>query len=394
MPETAQRQVIERAGDRVLSEAHACISPDAAHDSLPDAERPPIALAFALDRIDFGIMLLDRDMHATYMNRRFREIWAIPLVLARRYPTFHELTEHAEVTFWRHVSPRERRAYLDEREQMIRNGNVLPTQVDLPDGRSLRFCCEVLSDGGRVLTYADITDALRNGADAAMEQITAELRFTNETLESQGAYLVALAESTEESAQRAETARLMLEREIEERRKLEEQLREVATIDGLTRVLNRSAFLAAGEHELDRLRRTGRPLAVIMLDADHFKTINDRFGHAAGDATLKAVVKGCQSIVRVRDIVGRLGGEEFAIVLPGASLSAARRIAERLRDEIARTTIWFGDSPIRVTVSLGVAVAGAADQSIEQVLVRADTAMYRAKADGRNRVDVEEAGAR
>jgi diguanylate cyclase (GGDEF)-like protein len=357
---------------------------------MPPSEPLPVALAFALDRIDCGIMLLDRDMRAVYMNRRFREIWAIPLVLARRHPTFHDLTEHAEVTFWRHVSPPERRAYLDEREQTIRKGNARPTQIDLPDGRSLRFCCEVLGDGGRILTYADITDALRHGADAAMEQITAELRFTNETLESQAAYLVALAESSEESAQRAETARLMLEREVEERRKLEEQLREVATIDGLTRVLNRSAFLAAGEHELDRLRRTGRPVAVIMLDADHFKTINDRFGHAAGDATLKAMVKGCQSIVRVQDIVGRLGGEEFAIVLPGLSLAAARRVAERLRDEIARTTIWFGDSPIRVTVSLGVAVAGPGDMSLEQVLVRADAAMYHAKDSGRNRVAVEE----
>lgn len=353
------------------------------------SDSPAAILADALDRIDTAIALLDAGLRAHFMNAAFRQLWSIPGSLAAARPRFADLARHVETTLWSALPAVERQAYLQAREAQIRAGAVPPTQIDLMDGRHLRFACQVLPDGGRVLTYLDVSDELRRGADAALEQVSAELRFANETLESQAAHLVALAESSDEAAQRAETARLLLEKEIEERRELEARLREVASTDGLTGVLNRAALIAAGERELERCRRNGAGLAVLMFDADHFKTVNDRFGHAGGDQTLRWLASASRNMVRGSDAIGRIGGEEFAIVLPGSSLEAAARIAERLRVEVAGRAAWLDQTPIFVTISIGVAVARATDQSIEQVLMRADAALYRAKNRGRNRVALE-----
>ena len=143
-----------------------------------------------------------------------------------------------------------------------------------------------------------------------------EQRFNAETLETQAAYLASLAETADESARRAEEANRQLEHEIAERRQLEAQLRRMATTDGLTGTLNRARFLVLGQQELERSQQTGRGLAVLMLDIDHFKLINDRYGHQVGDEALKHFVAQLRAGVRGIDLLGRLGGEEFAIVLP------------------------------------------------------------------------------
>ncbi|HET6608826.1 MAG TPA: diguanylate cyclase [Rhodopila sp.] len=350
-----------------------------------------LGLVGALDHADIGILLLDAELHAVYMNQPFRDLWTIPDVLAARRPSFRDLVRHVETTHWRHVAPNQRRSYLRRRERAIRAGAVAPTPIELPDGRQVRFRCDTLPDGGRLLTYADVTDDIRRASESAVQRISAELRFATETLETQAAYLVALAEETEETRKQADTARLMLEREVEERRNIEAQLRQVATTDSLTGVLNRAAFLTCAERELIRARNNGKVLSILMLDADHFKTVNDRHGHAGGDAVLQYLAGACRTAMRAGDSIGRLGGEEFAVVLPGATLEMGEEVAERLRGQIASHAVWHGGVPIAFTVSVGVGAARCADQSIEQVMARADAALYAAKEAGRNRVVLERA---
>lgn len=179
-------------------------------------------------------------------------------------------------------------------------------------------------------------------------------------------------------------------RDVTERRRFEDELLRLATTDGLTGLLNRRHFLESAERELARLRRYGRPATVLMLDVDHFKRINDTHGHAEGDQALKAVAAVCRRELRDSDLIGRLGGEEFGILLAETALPDALEVAERLRAALAGIPV-----PVNrpgggcLTVSVGVSPCVALDASIEQALGRADHALYRAKAGGRNRVEAE-----
>lgn len=166
-------------------------------------------------------------------------------------------------------------------------------------------------------------------------------------------------------------------------------LRELATTDELTGVANRRQFLAQAEAELARVQRFGQPAALLMLDLDHFKRINDTHGHAAGDAFLKGFAATVRDALRQVDSVGRLGGEEFAVLLTGCESGDALLFAERLRQLVADLKVSFDRLEIAVTVSIGIASMQPADVSAAQALERADAALYRAKAAGRNRVEVE-----
>lgn len=163
------------------------------------------------------------------------------------------------------------------------------------------------------------------------------------------------------------------------------ELQRLATTDFLTGICNNRCFFATGEREIQRARRYGRPLGVLMFDIDHFKRVNDTHGHAAGDQVLVAIAAACRNFLRDIDVFGRLGGEEFAILLPETDLAGARTTAERLRSAICETRIEAGTARLQVTISLGVSVLLPEDDEIEQVLKRADAAMYEAKRDGRNR---------
>ena len=168
--------------------------------------------------------------------------------------------------------------------------------------------------------------------------------------------------------------------------------REMSIIDGLTRLTNRRALLERGEKELARAQRmpTGATsgFGCIMLDLDHFKEINDTWGHHAGDEVLVTVGDILMNCARRYDEVGRFGGEEFVILLPGVTLDMALAIAERIRGKIALTDIRANDCPIPVTASLGVAVYPASGiNNLNDLLKAADKALYRAKEAGRNRVE-------
>src|ERR671931_380239 len=163
-------------------------------------------------------------------------------------------------------------------------------------------------------------------------------------------------------------------------------LTEVAISDPLTGLHNRRAFQARLAEEVERARRSGEPFALLMVDLDRFKAINDRHGHPVGDAALVAVAETFQRQVRAIDLPARLGGEEFAVLLPGSDERAARAAAERLRSEIAAAQIVHQGIVLRVTVSVGVACYPEDAQSGELLLRAADRALYQAKRAGRDRV--------
>jgi diguanylate cyclase (GGDEF)-like protein len=349
------------------------------------------ALAAALDLVDFGVVLLNPAMQPRFLNRHFVTMWALPDDLLAPGTTFRQLLDHVGNSCAYHVSPADVAAYIDQREGAVRDGTVAPTVIDLTDGRRILFRCVIAADGSRILTYIDITrqkqeqDIQQHARDAA-ERNGVELRFSNESLESQAAYLASLAEAADAAAQRADQAKRRLEHEMTEQQELEAQLRRMATTDALTGAMNPAQLLTLGQRELERVRTTGQELAVVMLDIDHFKSINDRYGHPCGDEVLRNVVGQLSSCVRRIDLVGRLGGKEFAVILPAIPATTALRAAERLRSHVADTAIVFGDATIRLTVSIGVAMARDTDRSIEQALARADAALSTARGAGRNRV--------
>jgi two-component system cell cycle response regulator len=170
-----------------------------------------------------------------------------------------------------------------------------------------------------------------------------------------------------------------------------EALRVQATHDGLTKLLNRTAIMEVLRNEIARAEREHLPLSLLMLDLDGFKSINDTYGHQTGDAVLRETALRMRAAGRRYDAVGRYGGEEFLVVLPGCDLADACSQAERLRETIAGTPFESGSAPLRATISVGVSCAH--DHDADTLIREADEAMYRAKAQGRNRVDCSRAGA-
>ena len=187
---------------------------------------------------------------------------------------------------------------------------------------------------------------------------------------------------------RAAVAAIQRAQLLETTRADKARLEALATTDSVTALLNRRALVDRLLHEMERARRYATPLALLMVDLDHFKDINDTHGHLVGDEALREVARLLQSGVRNVDIVARYGGEEFAIVLPETSNEGAVAFAERVRERVAEHVFANERLPsLRLTVSVGVASVPAADiESVEDFFARSDEALYRAKAGGRNQV--------
>jgi diguanylate cyclase (GGDEF)-like protein len=162
-------------------------------------------------------------------------------------------------------------------------------------------------------------------------------------------------------------------------------MEELATIDSMTGLYNRRHFWTLATAEWSRFQRYYRPLSVLMIDVDHFKAVNDRYGHAVGDEALVAVANACREGKRSSDIVGRLGGEEFAMLLPETDLDQARIVAERVRQSVAASALQADRVHFNVTASVGFAAASVSMSGFEALLHAADQALYQAKAEGRNR---------
>lgn len=175
--------------------------------------------------------------------------------------------------------------------------------------------------------------------------------------------------------------------DITRRRKTQQSLEWLASTDGLTGFANRATFLANGRAEIVRAQRGDYPLSLLMVDLDHFKAVNDTFGHQGGDRALRAFAGLCRARLRATDVVGRVGGEEFAILLPHAGIPGAAEVAEQLRAGLAALVI--PGTMIRLTTSIGVTTVAPDEIDLDAAIARADRALYRAKSEGRNRVSIE-----
>jgi diguanylate cyclase (GGDEF)-like protein len=163
----------------------------------------------------------------------------------------------------------------------------------------------------------------------------------------------------------------------------------LATTDFLTELPNRRQFLTRLTEEFARVQRfDNHRCSVLMIDLDRFKRINDTYGHPIGDAVLQHFAQLMRKTVRNIDIAARIGGEEFAVILPSSGLAAARTSAERLCEIVAKTPLVQNGETISVTVSIGAATMVSTDSEADQTLIRADQALYRAKENGRNRVEM------
>jgi len=287
-------------------------------------------LTSALDEVGYGILLLDSDLQARFINQAYYRIWGLPPAPAGTTYNFPDLMAYGRKTGILKTMD----DYVSERIAQVRAGRQPPVQLRLTDGRTLQFECIALPDGGRMLTYADISELVHTA----------------------------------------------------------DQLRELATIDDLTKLPNRRQFLLALDGEFARALSQDWPLSVVMIDADNFKLINDRHGHSVGDGVLRVMAERFRGSVRKGDILGRVGGEEFAAALTEIDMPGALKTAERMCREVAAEPFEVGDDRLRITVSVGVAARRAQDTDPGELLRLADRALYAAKAAGRNCVSADLGG--
>lgn len=280
-----------------------------------------------LSNIDQGVALFDANLALVACNDRYRSFLRLPPALAAPGTPY---ADHARHVISETLDPVDVSAEVGRRVNRAASGDPFVEEEELPDGTVIDVRGRAMEGGGFVVTYTDIS----------------------------------------------------------ERKRMEEELRLLATRDPLTNASNRRHFAEMSTREIERCKRYGHPLSVIMLDADHFKKVNDTHGHDAGDRVLKAIAAVCMDLLRGSDIFGRFGGEEFVACLPETSLSVAEEVAERMRATLSETDIAINDGgdTLRVSVSVGVTNMGMADESFEAALNRADTALYEAKQAGRDRV--------
>jgi diguanylate cyclase (GGDEF)-like protein len=280
----------------------------------------------ALDNISDGVLMLDTDLNAQFMNRKMRKYWGLTEEQAATHPAYLKIIAGAPHANDHGVPPEQLSAFLASRVEAVRAASPLVRDAKTPDGRHIRVHCAVTANDGRMLTYCDVSDLVRNA----------------------------------------------------------QQLEQLATTDSMTGLYNRRQFLVLAEAEWSRFRRYHRPLSMLMIDIDHFKSVNDRYGHAVGDQGIVSIAVACLEGKRDPDIVGRLGGEEFAILLPETDQAQATILAERLRKKVAGHFLAVHKVQFKLTVSIGVAAATVSMSGIDALLRSADQALYQAKSEGRN----------
>ncbi|KTT05022.1 diguanylate cyclase, partial [Pseudomonas oryzihabitans] len=174
--------------------------------------------------------------------------------------------------------------------------------------------------------------------------------------------------------------------DITDKKRMEEELQRLATTDVLTRSSNRRHFFESAQRAFEFAQSEGEPLAFLLLDIDDFKKINDRFGHQMGDQVLQRVAECGVQTTRRGDLFGRIGGEEFALLLPGCDADLALQIGSRLQRAVRQLAVPTTDGPLKVTISQGLAVLREGDVSLDTLYVRADEAMYQAKRQGKDQI--------
>lgn len=233
------------------------------------------------------------------------------------------------------------------------------------------------------LALADRINILREEKEKAEAGMLSVLQRSRDELE------VKVTERTSQLQEKTELlnqANKEMTQEINQRKVLEEELRKLATTDFLTGLFSRRQLFELGEKEISRARRNSAPLSLLLLDIDHFKAVNDTYGHAVGDEVLKNFATIFRGALRNVDIVCRFGGEEFVAILPDTDTELAMEVAQRLRQNVEASRFSLNGVDVKYTISIGLATFQKKDTAINQLINRADGALYRAKESGRNRV--------
>lgn len=343
-------------------------------------------LIHALDRLPCGVILADaadRLVHVNTACRGFLPALRDALTLGtgvseliRRAVLLGDVrTDAAAVERWL-----EDRTALDAPSLTLR----------LRDDRWLLLESRGTFDNGAVLTLMDVTEFKRR--EVWLTELHDRLAGEGEDLKVFARHLATAKAEATEALRKAEQANLALAREIAERKLLEERLWLLANTDPLTGALNRRRFIELLEGDAREFAGEPATLAVLMLDLDYFKMINDRFGHATGDAALRHFTEVAMARLRDHDHFARLGGEEFAALLPATEIEAAVGLAEAIREAVASAGFTDNGVPVPLSVSIGVTELPPSDNRPLAVLNRADKALYLAKQGGRNRVARVSAG--
>jgi diguanylate cyclase (GGDEF)-like protein len=288
----------------------------------------------ALEEIDLGVVLLDCDLRVKFANSAFLRLYHLPDKSIVSTCDFEGLMRIV-VGRRRILAPAEFNSYIKNRVKEVRAGIEASRDIRMDDGQVIRVHCKTLPTGGRMLVYADVTDLVQHA----------------------------------------------------------DQLKVLATVDGMTGLFNRRHFLSLAEIEWSRYQRYRRPMSLVLFDIDRFKSINDSFGHYAGDHVIVQIAEICRQQKRKSDIVARFGGEEFLILLPETELAAAQRVAERLRRKVETSPLAVASTAISTTISVGIAEADPTMASVFDLIKLADKALYTAKESGRNRVCAAEVSA-
>lgn len=435
------------------------VSPAATQPAQPERRGDQIvrgqmlALRSALDEIEVGVVLLDADLRAQFINQAFRRMWKLPDQMADSKPAFAALMYHGRDTNAYEVAQHELDAYVANRVSIVRDGDTKALDLRRSNGEVIRVQCAVLPNGGRMLSYTFVTDivrhadeleVLRNALDNIQDGVllldeNLNAQFLNQKVraywgvtEAQAAarpsYAKLIAEaphagshgvppeqldaffaSRVEAIRTAEPkvrdtqladgrhirvhctvtpsgGRMLTYCDITDLVRNAELLEKLATVDSMTGLYNRRHFLTLTEAEWSRFQRYQRPLSMLMIDIDHFKSVNDRYGHAVGDEAIASVATACQQSKRNSDVVGRLGGEEFAVLLPETDSAQAAVVAERIRERVAAHFLSVHNVQFKLTISIGSATATLSMSGVGALLRVADEALYQAKASGRNRV--------
>jgi diguanylate cyclase (GGDEF)-like protein len=285
-------------------------------------------LCAALDNITQGIVLLDPQLNARFINAAARQLWSVTEEQAARHPPYSELVNTTRYANMYDVPADQMDRFIAARIALVRLGDPTPVDIRTRDGKTIRSCCAALPNGGRMLTYTDATDLVRTA----------------------------------------------------------ENLERLATIDTLSGAYNRRHFLVLGEAEWSRFQRYHRSLSLMIFDIDNFKSINDRYGHQVGDAAIAHVCDLCRDTKRSSDIIARIGGDEFAVLLPETELPQAAILADRLNEALQEHPLVLDGAPVALTVSTGLAQAKLSQSGVGALMRMADQALYQAKANGREQI--------
>ncbi|MEN3364318.1 MAG: hypothetical protein V7606_1592 [Burkholderiales bacterium] len=271
----------------------------------------------ALNLVEHGVIILDNSLTVKFVNRAFSRMWGLPEAEAERTYAYSDLQRHFESMGAHQMTANDLPSYyIRHRIALVRPGSQPPVHLRLRDGRVIRVESSEFPAGGRMFAYTEETLVIHS------------IRH----------------------------------------------MQALAVTDELTKVYNRRFFYASGQTELDRARRYKHPLSVVLLHPDHFKDLRDIYGHQAADEILVSIAASCRDNVRDSDYVGRLRGEEFAIILIEAPHSAAFRVAEKLCKKISSTPVQTHQGDVTVSASFGVASVGDGIAEFSELLRKADEA--------------------